>query len=344
MPRSPRFELLLPGLLAFAYGMLVYFMAEGDFEYTLFSWGFLMLVPYGAGALGVYYDWRKYHKEHELPYPLKRAISKSWLGCFALYFAALVVSFGYAACLIFGVPIMFPAAALGGITVWLFHNRPNLVGWLVVIILLSPLFVQPVEAQFETPRQLTTTHTQIHIDASAETIWNNIKTVGVISAETQPKSWLHYLGIPRPIEATLSHEGVGGIRRGYFENGLQFDEVITDWQPPQMMAFTIDKSSHDLLPKPLDMVDGEVFSIVSGIYEIEALDDGSHILHFTSTHYLQTKFNTYGSLWTDYIMKDLQNNILDVVRQRSESGGQINRLQAFLCVVRDNYTSIYHRI
>ena len=38
------------------------------------------------------------------------------------------------------------------------------------------------------------------------------------------------IGLPRPVEATLTGEGVGAIRHASFESGLVFVETVTEWQ------------------------------------------------------------------------------------------------------------------
>jgi hypothetical protein len=43
-------------------------------------------------------------------------------------------------------------------------------------------------------------------------------------------------------------------------------------------------------------------------------------LHLSSRHRLSTRFNFYAGVWTDFIMHDLQQAILSVIRQRAEAG------------------------
>ena len=50
----------------------------------------------------------------------------------------------------------------------------------------------------------------IDIKAAPDVIWHNIASVRAIRPEELPASWSHRIGFPNPVEATLSHEGVGG--------------------------------------------------------------------------------------------------------------------------------------
>ena len=311
---------LIPALLAVVYGYLCYMIFEGVFfDLDAFTWSFVMLMPYSVGALATYLAHRRHESRHDTPYNIIFALIVPWLAVILLFFVAVVISFGVLLCLIISVPIMFPAASLGGLTVWLLRRQPKAAALLVTVALLAPFFTQSVEAQFEIPRQLTTTHTQIRIEAPIEDIWANIKTVPAITDDEQRFDWLHQVGLPRPVAATLSHEGIGGVRDATFENGLRFDETITEWEHHERISFTIVETSQELLPAPLHLIDGETFDVVEGTYEIEALADGSYMLHLSSEHFLQTRFNSYGSYWTDLIMRDLQNYILEIVKLRAEA-------------------------
>jgi hypothetical protein len=88
-------------------------------------------------------------------------------------------------------------------------------------IVILPLLVQPPETQFVVaPVQRRVVQTEIRIHAPAEVVWRNIERVRPIAPEELERTWTHAIGFPRPIEATLSHEGFGGVRHASFERGL----------------------------------------------------------------------------------------------------------------------------
>jgi hypothetical protein len=68
-------------------------------------------------------------------------------------------------------------------------------------------------------------------------------------------------------------------------------------------------------------VGGRYFDVLQGVYEIEPQAPGKVILHLASTHRLSTRFNAYSGLWTDFIMRDVQEHILEIVKRRCEGGG-----------------------
>lgn len=301
-------------ILTTVYGYLVVFLFDVSSDtWETLSWSFIMLLPYALGAIGT----SIVSSRRDLK--LTDAIFLPWLYCMGLFVAVTIMSLGMLFCIIIGVPILFPAASLGGITVWLLQRHPKATKFVLLFIIISPFVTSPVEAQFAKPRSITTTHTTIDIAASPETVWDEIKSVPAITESEQRPNWLHWLGMPRPIAATLSHEGVGGVRDATFENGLRFNETVTDWVENERISFTIVESSQLLLPPPLDLIDGENFDVLDGTYVIEPLADGNVRLHLTSHHFLGTRFNRYGAWWTDVVMRNLQDYILVIIKARAES-------------------------
>ena len=66
-------------------------------------------------------------------------------------------------------------------------------------------------------------------------------------------------------------------------------------------------------------VGGEYFDVLDGTYEIVPVAPGEVELRLWSTHRLSTHFNSYAALWTDFVMRQIQGNILQVVRDRAEA-------------------------
>jgi hypothetical protein len=74
-------------------------------------------------------------------------------------------------------------------------------------------------------------------------------------------------------------------------------------------------------PTTLDkhvVVGGRYFDVLRGTYWIEPLSDNTVVLHLSSTYRLSTRFNFYAGLWASFLMRDIQNTILAVIKQRCE--------------------------
>ena len=124
------------------------------------------------------------------------------------------------------------------------------------------------------------------------------------------------------MEATLSHEGVGGVRQASFTGGLVFTETIDHWDSLHDLSFSIHANTSQIPPTTLDehvQVGGRYFDVLEGEYRLESLSDRETLLHLSSRERVSTHFNPYAGLWTDAVMRSIQNSILLVIKHRAET-------------------------
>jgi hypothetical protein len=278
---------------------------------------FLVFVPFAMGYLGVHGYLRastpsdiRWHKWILLP----------WASVLVTMLVSLLVKWEGWICLIFAAPIMLFFSLLGGFTARLFwgrfkHRSP---GTLSAFAL--PLLLLIVETHIPAPDEIRTVNSGILIHAPAGTVWNNIKSVRAIAPTELPGSWVGRIGFPNPVAATLSHEGIGGVRQASFTGGLVFTETVNRWEPEQDLRFSIHANTDSIPPATLDehvTVGGAFFDVLDGEYRLEQRPDGV-LLHLSSRERLSTHFNPYAGRWTDAVMKAIQEQILAVIRNRCE--------------------------
>lgn len=226
-------------------------------------------------------------------------------------------------CVLFFLPIALVLSAIGGTLGWAIRRRldPRRKSAAICVAFL-PFLLPQLEALVNPPAEVRTVKTQIRIHAGAEAVWGNIARVPAIRAAELPSSWTQSIGFPRPIEATLSNEGVGGVRHASFEHGLLFVETVTAWEPNRRLAFTIKADSEHIPPTTLDAhvkVGGRYFDVLTGEYRIEPASNGDFVLQLTSRERLSTSFNGYAAIWTDAVMRSIQKSILVVIKKRCQS-------------------------
>jgi len=225
-----------------------------------------------------------------------------------------------AICLIFALPGAMFCSSIGGLIGGLLarrHKGRALVGCFALL----PFLLAPAETMLTPPTETRTVASQIVIHAPAATVWQNIERVPAIAPNELRETWAQRIGFPQPIEATLSYEGVGGVRHASFERGLMFIETVTAWEPEHRLAFGIKADSAHIPPTTLDehvTIGGRYFDVLDGEYRLEPLANGDILLHLTSHQRLSTNFNGYAGLWTDAVMQSLQNSILAVIQHRCE--------------------------
>jgi hypothetical protein len=127
--------------------------------------------------------------------------------------------------------------------------------------------------------------------------------------------------MPKPIKSQLSEERIGGVRHIYWDKGIKFREIINGWKP--LEGFSYDVTIDTIPPNAVDphiQVGGEYFSVTSGGYKLSSLDNQTTSLTLFCNYRIASKFNLYGRYWADLILDDFQVVILNVIKERCETG------------------------
>ncbi len=223
-------------------------------------------------------------------------------------------------CVVMAIPILGGMSLLGALTsAWMIKKRTGHRLYLSFVVLL-PYLAAPLENQWEAPHEQVSISNSITITATPEEVWPEIASVSAIPARQIHNRWIYWLGFPKPIAATLDHEGVGGIRTATFERGVSFHEVITVWDHPEKLSFSIHADPDFIPANAFDrhiIVGGRFYDVLDGTYLIEPVPEGVK-LHLTSTHRLSTRFNSYAGLWSTWIMDQIQGSILEIIKLRCE--------------------------
>lgn len=245
-----------------------------------------------------------------------------WISIMAFFLITLFLSLEGWACWLMILPVFLFAASLGGLIARRYRLRKYRNEKIQVsLFVLLPFLISPIERYIGDHPSIYKAYTYIDIDADKAHIWNNVTRVRGITS-TEDKGWLtETLGFPRPLRAELNYNGVGGYRKAIFDKGLIFHEQVTNYSDQKFMRFTIKANPHEIPSTTMDehvVIGGEYFDVIDGTYELERLNNKTYRLHLYSHFKLTTTFNFYAGLWADWIMKDIQNNILQVIKQRAE--------------------------
>ncbi|WP_225913679.1 hypothetical protein [Leptospira yasudae] len=322
--RSILLPAVLPALYALGIQWILRIESLKDFGLTM-AYGGVFVLPFVIGVLAVY------GAEREKPRSILFHIFFPWIPTILSLLFAILVDWEGLICLIMGLPIYLVLASIGGIAVgiWFYVFPENRVNLIAAFALLSlPLVSGYFESFWELPNEIRFVETKIVIESEPETIWKNI--IRIPELEKTEIGFFYTMGFPRPIEATLSHEGIGGVREAKFERGLVFYETITQWNPNHKLQFEI-KADPNLTPittlDPHVVPGGAYFDALQGEYELEydkirkSSEKRSVVLHLRSKYRLSTRFNFYASLWGDFLMRDIQNSILRILKRRIEGSG-----------------------
>lgn len=320
--RFRKFEAPVLGMfVALAYGLLgeVFFKQANDSDWLIgtLSISFLFLVPFGIGALTVALS----PKELRVTWPY--AIFAPWAVCIVLGLAVLLFSMEAMICVAMGLPVFFVLSSLGGaLMCWLSIRRENRNGaGMLGIVLMVPLLLSPLEAQWQNPTIVREVKATVVVDASAETIWQEFVTVPKIQPHEERFAWFRAAGLPHPVEATLVNPGAEGIRYASYDNGMKVIEPVQVWKLYEQYRFGVQLDPESGQHTPLwSDVAGEHLHVQWVEYRIEKLSEAQVRLHLTSRYALETPVNPYAAAWVDFLLSDFQHYILDVVVGRAENG------------------------
>jgi hypothetical protein len=255
------------------------------------------------------------------PAPIWQWIFVPWVSVALMMVVTALFAIEGAICILMATPIALVCGSIGGIIGGIMGRYGKLSRTATLSVAILPFVLGPAEARLTTPDQTRTVSSEIRIHASPTVVWQNIERVPAISQSEIRTTWAQQIGFPRPVEATLSYEGVGGVRHASFERGLLFIETVTAWEPERRLAFSIKADTASIPTTTLDehvTIGGRYFDVLDGEYQIEPLANGDVLLHLTSHQRLSTDFNGYAGLWTDGVMQSLQTSILQVIQHRCE--------------------------
>lgn len=114
----------------------------------------------------------------------------------------------------------------------------------------------------------------ITINAPAGRVWAQITQLDISQFSHPP--YLALLGIPKPLRAEITRDGVDGARIAYFAGGRRFTQAITAWEPDKLFAFTFKADPGFRVGHLLDLSSGP-FRMLSGAYRLETAGDLVHL-------------------------------------------------------------------
>jgi hypothetical protein len=322
-PRTSFFlSILLGGLFGLFFRLIfkfpVWFHILSPGGTIVMTAAFLLLGPFAVGYITI--DVAERTAPRSVPY----SIFVPWPAVLTGITLTYLFNLEGLICIVFALPIALVFSSLGGVAAWqqarIRRNEKR--GFTTACVAVLPLLLAPLETQIKPPVEYRTVETEIRIHAQESIVWKNIERVRPIAPAELPRTWAHAIGFPRPVEATLSFEGEGGVRHASFEHGLVFIETVTQWNPDHLLAFSIKADTEHIPRTTLDehvTIGGPYFDVLDGEYRIEPLPTGEVLLHLSSRERLSTDFNGYAGLWSDAVMKALQESILEVIKNRCEA-------------------------
>jgi hypothetical protein len=303
--------------VALAYGITgeLFFKQASDILLSTLSISFLFLVPVGIGALTVALSSESWRSSWVY------AIFAPWVSCALLGVAVMVLAMEAWICVAMGLPIFFVMSSVGGALMrwWFVRRQSQGNSGFLGVLLLTPLLFSPVEAQWQPPTTIREVKTSVLVAAPAEVAWSHFVTVPKIQEDEERFAWFRAAGLPYPVEATLVNPGKAGVRYASYDNGMKVIEPVQVWELYDRYRFGVllDRENSQRTPLWSDVA-GEHLQVQWVEYRIEPISGHLVRLHLTSRYALATPVNPYASAWVDFLLRDFQHYILDIVTGRAQ--------------------------
>jgi len=224
-------------------------------------------------------------------------------------------------CLIMLSPVWLISGWIGAFVLRARRNRAGSGNVLQCSLLLLPLAAGAVESQIPYPYERVTLVRSIRIRATPAEIWPfTLSNAHITDTEGGWTFAQNIAGIPRPRETRLRGVGPGATRTAYWGDSIDFDEIITDWQPEKRLAwkFSFTNSSLENYTDQHIAPDGQFLKIDSGDYTLRSLGPDITLLTLRTNYIAKTHVNTYAKLWGEVLLGGVQDNILAILQQRAE--------------------------
>lgn len=285
----------------------------------IISFAFLINAPFVVGAIAVFFMPR------EKPNTVWQQLKVANIAMAFFLLAMFILVLEGLLCIVLVVPVFCMAASLGGLIMGLVIRHTSKASQTINCLVVLPFILSTFESQMPSSQTTGTVVNSVLVNAPAEQVFNQIATVKDIQAEELGFSFMHILGLPRPLEANMSGTGVGAVRASKWEQGVIFKERITQWQAPTRMYYAFEIPAGSIPREALDQhveLGGKYFTVSHGGYDIEAINSHQSRLTLHTVYVNKSKLKLYGDTWSTIALADFHHSILQLIKHRAEQTHQ----------------------
>ncbi len=150
---------------------------------------------------------------------------------------------------------------------------------------------------------------ELVINAPPDKVWKNVVSFERIKGEN--KYWLFKIGMPSPVEATVTGHYLGAGRKCIFSNGYVFDEKIVTYDVNENLTFDVTHQPRD--PEIMGHID-----ILRGQFILKDNGDGTTTLTGNSWYRLYVFPTWYYDLWAKSITRNVHWRVMEHIKELSE--------------------------
>jgi hypothetical protein len=285
---------------SFAVGLIgisKYLLSKGGQPTFIFSE--FVIIPILMGMICAWF-WK------DLYLPGRKRVLYAFINIFlALAFSYIFLGEGVI-CLVIVSPLIFGFLMLGVYVGFkLFKRHDGNLNVSVIAILLF-VFVNDLLSKHNYQNMVSDT---ITINAPPAEVWENVVAFKKIKQEN--KYWLFRIGMPSPMQTTVTGYYKGAGRKCIFSNSYTFDEKIVTYDKNRDLTFDIVGQPRD--PEIMDHID-----ILRGQFLLKDNGNGSTTLTGNSWYKLYVFPTWYYDIWAQSITRNVHLRVMEHIKQLSE--------------------------
>ena len=305
-------------LIGAAYGLTIRLVSAHPLGQTFLgtiSSTFFYVCPFCVGAIAVLWG-----AERGVRMALSRQLGLAaaamllfLVGMFATFLEGLI-------CIALILPVFIIASMAGGLAAGAVHNYVRVNRATLPALAILPFLLGPLESLTPPARSEQSVTNTLHVDAPPEVVFDHLADVRQIKPGELGFTFVHLIGLPRPLEAQMAGSGVGSVRTSRWEKQVWFQEVITESVRPQALRYRFVVPKGAIPRESLDEhveINGEYFELVDGGFTLTPAGGGTD-LSLTTRFINKSHMKVYGDLWGKLVLKDFHRSILGLMKNRSE--------------------------
>lgn len=265
-----------------------------------------VLVPIGMGMIAIKY-WL--HPTKRLASLLPLTVVNTLI---AILLSAVVMQEG-AICLLIVSPLLLGFMWVGIFIGKYIYTRNNTKLKVSTIFIYIGLFIVDV---FAYHGHSTIVSDEIVINAPRDIVWRYVAAHPENTVASD--YWLFAMGLPCPVQSTVSGDSVGSQRKCIFSNGATFDEVVVENTANSVFTF-------DILKQPEDPEIIGHINIERGQFILKSNTDGTTTLTGNSWYTLKVYPAWYYDLWAVDITRNVHLRVMEHIKKLAESDVQADR-------------------
>jgi hypothetical protein len=152
---------------------------------------------------------------------------------------------------------------------------------------------------------------EVTIFAPRSEVWKYVAEHPVNTQE--PDYWLFRVGLPCPIQSTVTGDAIGDERKCIFSNGATFDEVVVENTIDSVYTF-------DIVRQPADPEIIGHIEIRRGQFILQSNADGSTKLIGKSWYKLKVYPVWYYDIWAEDITREVHLRVMQHIKALAENG------------------------